>query len=147
MAVQFATIAQYLDFQGLPPRDPRPSDEDGGAAFDAETRRLNALLQRATVPIQKAVRLGRFRYDRTGLPKDTAVADAFARATAAQAVQFDEVGSATGNESDYTSVSLIGVQFSKSASGATKTQTQARASAEAYDILAASGIFTTQVRY
>lgn len=147
MAVQFATIAQYLDFQGLPPRDPRPSDEDGGVAFDEETRRLNALLQRATVPIVKAVRLARFRYDRTGMPKDAAIADAFARATAAQAVQFDEVGSATGNESDYTSVSLIGVQFSKSTSGASKTQAQARASAEAYDILAAAGIFTTQVRY
>lgn len=146
MAVQFATIAQFLDFQGLPPRGPRPSDPDGGDAFDAETRRLNALLQRATVPIQRAVRLARVRYANTGLPRDSDVADAFARATAAQAVQFEETGSPSGNGDDFTSVSLIGVQFSKSQS-AVKTQTQQRASSEAYDILVASGIFTSRVRY
>lgn len=146
MAVQFATIAQFLDFQGLPARTPRPSDPEGGAAFDAETRRLNALLQRASIPIQKAVRLARVRYENTGLPRDAAVADAFARATAAQAVQFEETGSPSGNGDDFTNVSLIGVQFSKAGTAA-KTQTQQRASAEAYDILASAGIFTTRVRY
>lgn len=146
MAVQYATIAQYLDFQGLPPRPPHPSDQEGGDAFDAETRRLNALLQRATVPIQKAVRLARVRYANTGLPRDTDVAEAFARATAAQAVQFEETGSPSGNGDDFTSVSLIGVQFSK-ASTAARTQTQQRASAEALDILVSAGIFTSRVRY
>ena len=146
MAVQFATIAQYRAFQGLPEREPRPSDPDGAAAFDAETFRLNALLQRATIPVRRAVRLSRVRYAPTGLPRDEDVAEVFAQATAAQAVQFDEIGSASGNGADYTSVSLIGVQFSKATSAA-KSNAEARVSAEAMDILAAAGLFTTRVAY
>jgi hypothetical protein len=145
MAVQYATIAQYLDFQGLPPREPRPSDEDGGAAFDAETRRMNALLQRASDRITQVVRLARVRYMNTGLPRDAAVAEAFARATAAQAVQFDEVGGPSGNTSGFNSVSLIGVQFSGPADA--QSAAQARDSSEALSILSAAGIFTTRVRY
>lgn len=146
MAVQFATIAQYRAFQGLPEREPRPSDPDGAAAFDAETVRLNAQLQRASDRIRVMVRLARVRYASTGIPSDDRVAEAFARATAAQAVQFDETGSASGNGADFTSVSLIGVQFSKAATAA-QTPAQARASAEAADILSAAGIFTSRVAY
>lgn len=146
MAVQFATIAQYRTFQGLSPREQRPSDPESAAAYDAETVRLNALLQRASDRIRILVRLARVRYANTGLPRDEAIAETFARATAAQAVQFDETGSASGNGADYTSVSLIGVQFSK-ASTAAQTNAQARVSAEASDILAAAGIFTTRVAY
>lgn len=146
MAVQYATIAQYLAFQGEPPREPRPSDPDAAAVFDAETVRLNALLQRASDRITTVVRLARVRYANTGLPRDAAIAEAFARATAAQAVQFEETGSPSGNGGDYTSVSLIGVQFSKGSSAA-QTPAQARVSSEAYDILSGAGIFTSRVRY
>lgn len=143
MAVQYATIAQFLDFQGLPVREPRPSDPEAAAEFDAETRRLNALLQQASDDVRLMVRLGRVRYANTGLPRDAGVADAFARATSALAVHFEETGGASGNGDRFNSVSLIGVQFSGPA--VAQSAGQSRHSAQAASILAAAGIFTTRV--
>lgn len=145
MATQYATIAQFLDFQGLPEREPRPSDPEAAAVFDAETRRLNALLQQASDDVRGLVRLARVRYANTGLPRDAAVADAFARATAATAVHFEETGGASGNGDRFNSVSLIGVQFSGPA--VAQSAGAARMSAQASSILASAGIFTTRVRY
>lgn len=146
MAVQFATIDEFREFQGLAPRDPRPSDTAEAVVYDAETRRLNALLQRASDRIVTMVRLARVAYAPTGIPRDSGHADAFSRATSAQAVWFEDKGSASGSAVEYDTISLIGVSFGKRAgAGAAQTPGQSRVAPEAVEILSNANIYSTVV--
>lgn len=146
MAVQFATIDEFRLFQGLPAREPRPADSEEALVYDAETTRLNALLQRASGRVSSITRLARVSYARTGIPAVANIADAFSRATSAQATWFEDKGSAAGSGAEYDSVSLIGVSFSRRA-GVAQTPAQTRVSPEALEILSNAGIFSTAVSH
>lgn len=138
MAIQFATIEQFYAFQGL--RVPDDIDED-------ETLRLNAVLMRASDSIRRRLRLAVLQYDRnTGLPASSYLADEIARATAAQAVYFEEGGSISGAGADFDSATLNGVSFSKRAGSVSETPAQKRRAAEALAILEALPIWTTRSR-
>lgn len=149
MAVQFATIDQLRDFQGLTPREERPSDVEEAKVYDAETARLNGLLKRASTRVKTAVRLARVAYATTGIPKQEGIASGFADATCAQAVWFEDNGDVSGAADQFDSVSLIGVAFSKRSGSSASEQTAAasRVSPESLEILSNLGIFTTAVRH
>lgn len=146
MAAQFATIEEFYDFIGVNPPDGR------------DDLALNAALRRASNNIRKIVRLARVAYDTNGFPTRSSIREGFAEATSAMLAAtgaVDEDGQvdleALGSGSPWSSVSLIGVSFSKGGprgGGAASTGPELPPGyAEALTILGNLGIFTTAVRH
>lgn len=137
---QFATIDDYYAYQGLavPTLD------------EAASLSLNSLLTRASDRIIRITRTARFSVDADGVPTPDSTRDAFRRATSAQAIVMrsgGEEGDAVIGE-DFSSVSLIGVQFTRKAdtdAAGVVMISGRRYSSEAIDILIGAGLFSTAV--
>lgn len=111
---------------------------------------ITQLLRRASIVIARKTRLARYTTDDDGYPAPAAVRTAFAEATCAQAIWFDDTGDVSGAGAQWDSVSLIGVQFSKYRSSAGQggsSTSDPRIAPEALDILVNAGIFSTQVTH
>jgi hypothetical protein len=138
---QYATVADYFGYMGqaVPVLD-----------TDA-TNALNSLLQRASDRIVKLTRTARYSRDADGNPAPASVRDAFARATAAQAMHMRRAAD-EGDGSDaegWDSISLIGVSFARNSgtAAASGTGPGGRYSLDAIDILAGAGIASTVVAH
>lgn len=135
---QLATVAQYQTFvTGATTEVP-----------EVEAARINAGLFRASYRVRRALRLARLSWAPSGLPADSVIAQEVAFATAAQFAFGEELGDQTGAATDFDSASLIGVAFSRRASGEALTLSQKTGLApEAAGILAViPGIWKTAVR-
>lgn len=147
-AVQYASIEEFYEYLGKTP----PVGYDD-LALDAALRRMSARVTRAT-------RLARVSYDGVGIPTSSRIAGAFSRATSAELAASGAVDSdgnvddeiLAGVGTDWGSVSLIGVSFSKnnkagSAAGGSGSGSGISLSPDAINELANANIFTTAVAH
>jgi hypothetical protein len=131
--MQLATIDEFYAYHGLalPELD------------EAQTLALNSLLTRATSRILRLTRFARYAVV-AGVPSPAYVREAFRDAVSAQAGAMRR-GAEEGLEpsEDWTSISLIGVEFSRKDSAADDGIVViggTRYSAEAIDALVAAGL-------
>jgi hypothetical protein len=139
---QLATIDDYYAYQGVavPTLD------------DTLSLALNSLLTRATDRILRIARTARYTVKSDGTIHPATARDAFRRAVAAQAISMRSGGEEgdAGSAEDWTSVGLIGVEFSRQAGAGTTGVTViggTRYSSEAIDILVGAGMFSSRVAH
>ena len=129
----YATAADYYDFIGAD--DPGEDDKE-----------LNALLRRASTQIDGYLRGARYDVDDDGMPLDPDVDDAITAATCAQVEWWQQTGDPTGADANAGATKILSVSLgTSSAANAQRTAREARASAEAIDILRNAGLLGSRV--